>query len=171
MIRTDPLVHHRAGKHQKTYSTPTERKLTQGEILKRSPFFSAPKPFDKMPPVPKGWGYLPIKTTIIVPSTNKQQKFIGDAELDKRVEETQKFMSIHFGGYTDIKAEGGYVSDKSGKVLKDKTVSVVGFASAETFLKHRNKLKEWMMNKVSEWGQETLGFEFEDDLYYIQGKK
>ena len=94
-----------------------------------------------------------------------------NAGLDKRVEETQQFMSVHFGGYTDIKAEGGYVSGKSGKVLKDKTVSVIGFASAENFLKHRDELKEWMMNKVSEWGQETLGFEFEDDLYYIKGKK
>ena len=33
--------------------------------------------------------------------------------------------------------------------------------------KHQNAIKKWLLQKKNEWNQETIGYEFESDLYYI----
>ena len=161
LLKTDPLVHSKSRK-----GIPTFKALTQRRILDRSPYYSSPKPFAKMPKTPKGWGYLPVKMVIIVPSTTNEDQDISKEEFHKRVDETRTFLADNFGGYTDIKVTGGYTSND--KLIKEDGARVISYSSPENFIAKRKELKEFMMTKVRDWKQDTLGFEFEDDLYYFE---
>jgi hypothetical protein len=55
--------------------------------------------------------HLPIRQSVLVPSTSgiKEQKRISNDKLKKRVNNVRKFLSKRFGGFTDVKATGGFV--------------------------------------------------------------
>lgn len=119
------------------------------------------KPFKPMPKV----FHLPLETAVYVPST-KFDKKVPDKEFRKRIAETRKKLSELFGGYTSIKAIGGFISDKKG-LIKEDVIVVISFAENKSFLKNRTKLKNWLIKKKKDWKQESIGFEFENDLYYL----
>lgn len=110
---------------------------------------------------------LPIEMVVYVPSTEKANQTIGKRDFSKRVDEVQEFLAKTFGGFSANNVEGGYVSDEKGLIQED-VVKVTAFAQVQDFEKKFdeliNKIKYW----AGEWGQESIGFEFEGDLYYIE---
>lgn len=110
---------------------------------------------------------LPIEMVVYVPSTEKANQTIGKRDFTKRVDEVQEFLAKTFGGFSATNVEGGYVSDEKGLIQED-VVKVTAFAQVQDFEKKFdeliNKIKYW----AGEWGQESIGFEFEGDLYYIE---
>jgi hypothetical protein len=113
--------------------------------------------------------YLPVENTVYVPSTYgvKEQKKISDEEMDKRVDETRSYLSDKFGGYTSIKATGGYVL-KDGRLVKEKVVKVSSFSTKKDF----NKNEPELINQIGRWGnkwkQESISYENEGDLFIIK---
>lgn len=76
-------------------------------------------------------------------------------------------MATLFGGFNSAKVDGGFKSIDKG-VINEDAVRVVAFANPEGFeLKFEklvNKVKEWCRL----WSQESIGLEFENDLFYIE---
>jgi len=115
--------------------------------------------------------YLPVENVVYIPSTYgvKEQKNVSKAEMDKRVGEVKTFFSNNFGGYTSVKATGGYVL-KNGKLVNESVIKVTSFSTKEDFEKNKSKLFNQIGDWGKDWGQERVGYENEGDLYYI-GKK
>lgn len=125
------------------------------------------KPFSNMP---KGTFPLPIETAVLVPSTSDKDKQISRTEFEKRTNDTERFLAETFGGFTQVDTEGGFVSDKGntkGKLITEKTNKVTAFATEEAYRKNQAKLKKWILSKKKDWKQESMGYEFEGDLFYI----
>lgn len=116
---------------------------------------------------------LPIRTAIIVPSTKKGDRPISQAEYRKRVSETRKFLSRAYdkkrGGYTSFEAQGGYVMP-NGRLVRERTAEVESFAKRRDYLRNRSKLIKFAKRKGREWGQDSIGVEVEDNLYYVPTK-
>jgi len=110
--------------------------------------------------------HLPIETAVYVPSTTTGQKQLSNKDFMVRVKETEKEFAEMFGGYSSVQITGGYVT-KNGKVIREKVAKVVIFSDAKSMIKHREKVKSFLVNKKGEWEQESLGYEIEGDLYYI----
>ena len=116
--------------------------------------------------------HLPIKQSVIVPSTSglKTQRKISQKQLKLRVNNVRKFMSKRFGGFTDIKAMGGFVL-RDGRIVKEKVVKVISFATKKDFKKH----KSGVINQIGKWGkkwkQESISYENEGDLFIIEPPK
>ena len=116
--------------------------------------------------------YLPIENIIYVPSTYgiKDQKKISDKEMQKRVDETRKYLADKFGGYTSAEATGGFVL-KNGKLVKERVVKVTSFSTKNEF----NKDEPELINQVGRWGnkwkQESISYENEGDLFIIKPPK
>jgi len=112
--------------------------------------------------------YLPIENAIYVPSTygEKEQKEISDKEMAKRVAEVRRFLSKNYGGYTSVKAVGGYVL-KDGKLVKENVVKVTSFSTKEDFEKNEDKTFEQVGKWGKKWKQESVGYENEGDLFYV----
>ena len=115
--------------------------------------------------------HFEIEQAILVPSTQKADKKISQAQYKKRIKNVRLFLAKKFGGYTSVKAVGGYYSDSKKKLIKEKITKVTSFVKASDFKKKEpilmNQLKTW----GKKWGQESIGYEYEGDLYYISSKK
>lgn len=110
--------------------------------------------------------HLPIRTAVIVPSTSNKDEKITRADFQSRINETRKFLSKKNGGYTSVRGSGGYVS-KEGKLIEEPVAIVESFATKEAFEKSKKDVEYFLKRKGRAWGQESMGYELEDDLYYV----
>lgn len=111
--------------------------------------------------------HLQVEQAVLVPSTRSGDKPISKAEHKKRVTEVRKYLSQKFGGYTSVKAVGGYYSEPKKKVIQEKVVKVVGYATKKDYNKNAPAVKKQLRAWSKKWGQESMGYEHEGDLYYF----
>jgi len=114
---------------------------------------------------------LPIEQAIIVPSTKSADKHISRMEMNKRVNNVRKFLSQKFGGYTSSKGIGGWYSGNKNKLIKEDIVKVTGFSSTKDYKKNKNVLAKQIINWGHQWGQESMGYEKEGDLFLYDTKR
>jgi len=112
---------------------------------------------------------LPMEMAIYVPSTDKANVIISKKEYQNRVEEVERYLSDLFGGYSAVSVDGGYVSDEKGLIQEDVT-RVATFGSTENFESKFTKIVNKVVDWCNNWGQESMGFEFEGDMFYIDKK-
>ena len=109
---------------------------------------------------------LPVEQAIYVPSTDEGNRPISKTELDSRVHETKEHLSNLFGGYTTTEAIGGYHSPTKG-LVEEPVVKVTSFTTKENYDANRFILQEWLSLRAKLWGQESIGYEVEGDLMYM----
>jgi hypothetical protein len=70
---------------------------------------------------------IPVEQEVIIPDTKgiKNQKKISKKEMDYRVNSVRKYLSKNYGGYTSVKATGGYILEKNGKLILDSKRNLV----------------------------------------------
>lgn len=115
---------------------------------------------------PKNAFALPFQTVTFVPSTKNKSEPISDAEFQKRTLEVKKWLSNAFGGYTSVKAVGGYVL--KGKTIEEKINQVTSYSTMEAFKKNRAKFYRQLRIWKRKWLQQSVGTVIENDLYYIE---
>lgn len=111
---------------------------------------------------------LPVEQAIIVPSTRKADKPISKTLMKKRVSNVKKFLSKKFGGFTTEMGMGGYYSPEKKKLIQEDVAVVTSYAGKKAFNKNRGALLNQLRKWRKKWGQESVGYELEDDLYYIK---
>lgn len=123
--------------------------------------------------IPSNVDVYPIETTVYVPSTKKNGTVkVTSNELKRRVTSVRRYMS-KYGGYTSVKAVGGYVmreGEHKGQVVKEPVVKVTAYASENQFKRTRKGLVGQVQRWSNKWGQESVAVEHETDLYFIKGK-
>ena len=112
---------------------------------------------------------LPLELSVYVPSTREASQIISKRDYNQRIEEVQRFLADLFGGFSSVSVEGGYVSSDKGLIQEDAT-RVVAFASRVDFEKKLDTLLKQIVDWCKKWSQESIGFEFEGDLFYISEK-
>ena len=118
---------------------------------------------------------LSQENAIYVPSKDKNNNEISQKELDKRISETENFLSRLYGGFTRFDDYGGYKKLKGknkGKIMKEHGARVASFASQEQMFSknHNRRLKNFLLKKQKEWNQESMGYENQGELHYISAK-
>lgn len=126
-------------------------------------------------PYPRsGAFHLPYETAIYVPSTQDISNPIGRKRHKKRAEDTEDFLAKKVGGFTKVEAGGGYALRKDGKlkkIIKEPVIKVTAFSTKDDWKKRKGDIMKFIKNKGKEWGQDSMGFEFEGDLYYYDVPK
>lgn len=114
-------------------------------------------------------GEMKVQFSINVPSTKEHSKPISKKEFDKRVHETEEFLSSTFGGNTSVKAEGGYV--ENGQLITEGVTRVESSMSVNSYKKNKHKLEKFISSKQKEWSQDTIGYNFEGDFHMYPKQK
>lgn len=110
---------------------------------------------------------LPIEMAVYVPSTKGADEIIEQNEFRNRVFETEKYLAELFGGFSKVDINGGYVSQEKGLIQED-VAKVVAFSQDADFLSNKlPRLIKRITMWCDEWTQESIGFEIEGDLFYI----
>ncbi len=121
-----------------------------------------PSPTKKDYPTDTG---LTTSIVIYVPSTDASQKS-SRALLTKRVKETQSFLTRTFGGTTKVSGFGTYTS-KQGNVIGEAVAKVEVFTTPKTWNAKDHILLNWLKTKKELWGQESIGWEFEESMHFV----
>jgi hypothetical protein len=115
---------------------------------------------------------LPIQLAVYVPSTRDKDILISRKQMEHRVDEVEDFLSKNFGGFSAVKLEGGYDTKDKG-LIQEEAVRVVAFAKKENdngvpFIKSFEQLIIKIKHWCKEWSQDSIGLEFENDMFYIK---
>jgi hypothetical protein len=110
---------------------------------------------------------LPLQMAVYVPSTKDKNVNVTKKEMDERVLEVKSFLANLFGGFNSVKVEGGFESSDKGLIEED-AVRVVAFSTEDGFENKFEKLVYQVKMWCKEWSQESIGLEFENDLFYIE---
>lgn len=113
--------------------------------------------------------HLPEEQAVIVPSTSgvKTQTRISPAKLNTRVNNVRRFLAQRFGGFTDVKARGGFVL-RNGRIVKERVIVVRSFATTKDFKKFQPEVVRQIGQWGRKWKQESVSYEHEGDLFIIE---
>jgi hypothetical protein len=117
----------------------------------------------------KGIDFYPVEQAVYVPSTKNIKYPISRKQYNKRVDEVRDYLSDRFGGYTSIRGIGGYKMGK--RLVKENVVKVVSFSTRKDFREHKPELIKKLKSWGKKWGQNSMGYEYEGDLYYFPKAK
>lgn len=105
----------------------------------------------------------PYEIKVYVPSTDLDQP-VSETEFQSRIDETQEKLSELFGGFTTTEGDGGYLSQEDG-LISEPVMIVTTWANPEEYLDKLKELETFLQDKQQDWGQEVIGFEFENDFF------
>lgn len=111
--------------------------------------------------------WLEREAKIYIPSTDDTKRQISDERFEKRIKEAQQEFTKEFGGSTTFLGEGTYISDAGDFVKEDIAVMQVNM-SKDDWNQEKENIYEWLEEKQKEWGQESLSFELEGNLTFIE---
>jgi hypothetical protein len=111
--------------------------------------------------------HLEIEQAVYVPST-ELDKEISPTTFKRRILEVKRALSKIFGGYTAFSGAGGYYMNDMKKLVEEDVVKVVSFSKKDTFEKNKPKLWSRLKSWKKKWKQESIGYENEGDMYYIE---
>jgi hypothetical protein len=112
---------------------------------------------------------LPMEVAIYVPSTDKASVIISKKDFNKRVDEVEEYLSKLYGGYSAVSVEGGYISsDKEKGLIQESVTRVTTFGKVEGFHERFVQMIQTVVAWCGMWGQESMGVEFEGDMFYIK---
>ena len=111
---------------------------------------------------------LPNELTILIPIYDLQGNPVSDNEIDNRINDVSHFLIKNFGGFI-VQDMGSSYIDHEGNLIMRKTVQITTYPSDEQFNNHKTHLINQLSLWATEWKQEHLIFEYEDEKFYILG--
>jgi hypothetical protein len=111
---------------------------------------------------------LPNELTILVPLFDMNKNPISDNEINNRVNAVKDFLKTHFGEFVVENMGSSYI-DQEGNLIMRKNIQITAYPSDEEFNYHKQNLINQLSVWASEWGQDFMILEYEDDMFYILG--
>lgn len=109
---------------------------------------------------------LPNELTVFVPLFDYKGEPASDREIENRVDDVKDFLTKKFGEFIVQNLGSSYI-DREGNLVMRKTIQITAYPSDEEF----NYLKGQLINQIalwaSEWGQDFMILEYEEDMFYI----
>lgn len=123
-----------------------------------------------MKPIYRKAFFLPIKTSVYVPSTYNKNKLLTPKLFQKRVHHVERIMARKYGGYTTLQGTGGYIIQKGkyrGTLVREPVRQIVAFTDPTTFKKQKAPMLRLMKGWNKKWGQEGIGYEVDSQFYSV----
>ena len=111
---------------------------------------------------------LPNELTIFVPLFNVNGEPASDNEIQNRVDDVKYFLKRNFGEFVVENLGNSYI-DVEGNLIMRKNIQITSYPSDEEFKYHKQHLINQLSIWASEWGQDFMILEYEDDMFYIMG--
>lgn len=111
---------------------------------------------------------LPNELTIFVPLFNINGEPASNNEIQNRVDDVKYFLKRNFGEFVVENLGSSYI-DVEGNLIMRKNIQITSYPSDEEFKYHKQHLINQLSIWASEWGQDFMLLEYEDDMFYIMG--
>ncbi len=107
---------------------------------------------------------LSSRITIYVPSTIDIDKAIDTTEY---VNKTHELLSTCFGGSTETKAVGCWMSPTAG-LVKETTTMVFSYCKQEDLEKYIDEVYRWCYTMREELKQDSIAVELNGEMYFVE---
>ena len=111
---------------------------------------------------------LPNELTIFIPLFDMNGKPASDNEIEDRVDDVKDFLKRHFGEFV-VQDMGSSYIDREGNLIMRKTIQISAYPSDSEFNYHKQHLINQLSLWASEWGQDFMILEYEDEMFFILG--
>ncbi len=111
---------------------------------------------------------LPNELTILVPLFESNGEPSSDSEIQNRVDDVRDFLTNKFGEHI-VQDMGSSYIDREGNLIMRKSIQITAYAFDEEFNYYKQKLVNQLSLWASEWGQEYMILEYEDETFFILG--
>jgi hypothetical protein len=111
---------------------------------------------------------LPNELTIFVPLFDMNGKPASDNEIEDRVDDVKDFLKRNFGEFV-VQDMGSSYIDREGNLIMRKTIQITAYPSDSEFNNHKQHLINQLSLWASEWGQDFMILEYEDEMFFILG--
>lgn len=108
---------------------------------------------------------LPVQVSIIVPSTNKEQEYIGDEAFAKRVKEEKEWFDKKFEGDTKIDSVGSWWSTDRNESVTEKGAVVQSSMSVAKYNRFREEIAGHAEEKRKAWEQQSVYVQVEGNAF------
>lgn len=106
-----------------------------------------------------------VNFKVIVPSTRNRSIPISNLALQKRILKVNRFLTSLFGGSTEQSAIGNYTYN--GEVIHENVVVISVFTTEDNYNMYDEKLRDFIRENKYIWGQDSMGFEYQGELFFI----
>jgi hypothetical protein len=106
-----------------------------------------------------------INFKIVIPSTRNKTVVIGQKAFQKRVREFGNYLTKMFYGATIDYGFGTY--KLKNKVISENVAVISIFTTKELYNKYDLELRKILLKKKQSWGQDSMGFEYQEKLIFI----
>jgi hypothetical protein len=111
---------------------------------------------------------LPNELTIFVPLFDMNGKPASDNEIEDRVDDVKDFLKRNFGEFV-VQDMGSSYIDREGNLIMRKTIQISAYPSDSEFNYHKQHLINQLSLWASEWGQDFMILEYEEEMFFILG--
>jgi hypothetical protein len=109
---------------------------------------------------------LPNELTIFVPLFDANGNPASDNEIENRVDDVKDFLTRNFGEFIVQNLGSSYI-DREGNLVMRKTIQITAYPSDEEFKYVKGQLINQLSLWASEWGQDFIILEYEEDMFFI----
>jgi hypothetical protein len=109
---------------------------------------------------------LPNELTIYVPLFDYKENPASDTEIESRISDVKDFLKNHFGEYVVQQMGSSYI-DYEGNMKMQKHIQVSAYPTDEEFQLNKQKLINQLSLWATDWSQDMMVLEYEDDMFFI----
>ena len=109
-----------------------------------------------------------MNLAIFIPLFNTNGEPASDNEIENRIDDVKHFLNRNFGEFV-VQDMGSSYIDREGNLIMRKTIQISVYPSDEEFNYHKQQLINQLSLWASEWGQDFMLLEYEDEMFYILG--
>ena len=109
---------------------------------------------------------LPNELTVFIPLFDSSEKPVSDTELENRVEDVKDFLERNFGEFIIQNVGSSYI-DEVGKLVMRKTIQITAYATDDEFNYHKYHLINQLSLWATDWEQNFMILEYEEDMFYV----
>lgn len=109
---------------------------------------------------------LPNELTIYIPLFDYKENPASDTEIESRISDVKDFLKNNFGEYVVQQMGSSYI-DYEGNLKMQKHIQVSAYPTNEEFELNKQKLINQLSLWATDWSQDMMVLEYEDDMFFI----
>ena len=109
---------------------------------------------------------MPNELTVYIPLFDYNNNPATEEEIQNRIDDVKGFLKNHFGEFIVQQMGGSYI-DYEGNLIMKKHIQISAYPTDEEFKNHKQTIINQLSLWATDWLQDRMVFEYEDDMYYI----
>jgi hypothetical protein len=109
---------------------------------------------------------LPNELTVYIPMFDSKGNPSTDEEIENRVSDAKSFLIRHFGEYI-VEQKGSSYIDYEGNLTMRKHIQLSTYPTDVEFQSNKNILINQLSLWATDWSQDAMVVEYEEDMFYI----